>query len=934
MKTTHFRFSATGYYLLALLLALTFTVANAQSSDAVKYYIAYDRSGSVANIDSRNNLQEMLKELLNITGNSSTVTTAADFEVYLFGQNSTNPKVHDYRDNVSVSVQELLSSTTRSREERVTHIHTALNAIEQAIDDNTGDISSGIFIFTDGRIDAADVDYTMLRNSDDININTITNYTEYRQYCSGIIKRLQLKTNNRIFFIQTSPPLSAYFTLLDSVIGGNSRQYLVDSFYAQNSNYFWLNTKQPLQDTTAGYLQAYRDFIYQANAYIVSPRELHPQTDVEVSILVQEILMLYRQLPQKTFTTESLMLEGTANNTMQTILSMGNIKTDKTLPLIDKDTDGPEEEQQQIENTTSGMLSAADITAIQGKINTLKNAETNNVSDLLKLKQELLEILNKQPEQAIPTGNILLTEAYQAAPPTPLTTIHDKKGLEDMEQALIEGLADYIIDRAKQEAVYAFLDNIDDLLGNELSQVRNILFPNVTAILKNQTTYPDLIILQTAFKEDIKRFPENIIKLKQLGLSDGLYSLYFFLRLYDHLKFDGSLEIAFSKVHTEINKEIKEKRTRDNTNTVSCAALRSLISLKITTGLISYLEQHNLAASYYNKQEQDLASLSELLIILNIDAADIKCIDIDNAAKNARIIYREYRAVKKQMSALQQLSDNKPTADFQGYREYQKDILLDILQRISRLMIAGTDIMNYINIACDTADCKNGPVDSAIKNDIRATARQMENAIEAWFYVKNKDYLHAMYNLAPELIKLMGTESEEAKKVQKLMYVSGEIATAQNADEVKNVIAKYTLPVASYKVKRNNHRSIMLTAYPGLGGVYYYDILRLRPAIISPIGFEFTHYTGSKSGRSFSLMLSIIDIGNVINYRLLGTAEGQTNSEDVVSFEGIFSPGLHLSYGMSEKYPLSLIAGYQYNPSRLTFGLVLDMPLLGIWTRN
>lgn len=892
--------------IVVLILSILNNRVNAQSADAVKYYIAYDRSGSVANVDAKNNLQEMLKGLLDIVDTSGAILSAADFNIYFFGENSDDTLAHSRGGDNLVRVQELLKKSKQSSKSRFTHIDLALSRIIKSLTDNSK-ISTGIFILTDGRIDNSDVDYERLQR--DSETDHIKSPEQYREYCRQLIRTLQLKTKERVFFIQTSPLQFLYESVLDSVIGGSPRNFLIDSSYAQNNRYFWLSTQQGINDTPAIYQEAYQNFIYKANATIVTTRDLQPESEVDASILTQEVLTLKKEIDSPSLTLLSDSKFKAALNNIESLRILLAAGADPGNKILTK------ENIQEIKAYIDKLLDNNSIEGLQ----------------LLALRDTMVKKIVDAGAKEIPTNEILLTESYNPALATPLTTIHEKRGVEDMEQALILGLTDYVIDRAKQEAVYAFLDNLDGLLEkNNLVDVRNILFPNVSELIGNKNAYPDMNILQAAFQLDVKRFPENIIKLKKKGFSSGLYTLYFFLQLYEQLKYNGSLEIAFSKVHKQVRGEFNSETDKIKAD---CSVHRSLISLKLTTGLIDYLEENDLAELYNSRDETSLDILSRLLIILTIDSADIDCINIDSAARNVRIVYREYQTVKKQMRALQKLTTHKPAADFEGYRQYQKDILLDILQGISKLLIAGNDIMNYVNIpGCDDGDCKTSPINSEVRNQIRGTSRQMEKAIDAWFLVKNKNYLRAMYNLSPELLKIIDTK--DSAKLRQLMFVAGEVASANTAEDVKNVIAKYTLPVGSYKTKRYSKQSIMITAYPGVGGAFYWSDTCGKLAVISPIGIEYTKSI-RPCGRekSFSILFSIIDIGNVINYRLLGSTDGSTDS-DIVSFNRIFSPGLHLSVGSTDKFPLSIIGGYQYNPSRITFGLTLDMPLLGIWKQD
>ncbi|MES2109768.1 MAG: hypothetical protein V4577_13505, partial [Bacteroidota bacterium] len=137
----------------------------------------------------------------------------------------------------------------------------------------------------------------------------------------------------------------------------------------------------------------------------------------------------------------------------------------------------------------------------------------------------------------------------------------------------------------------------------------------------------------------------------------------------------------------------------------------------------------------------------------------------------------------------------------------------------------------------------------------------------------------------------------------------------------------------SYKTKRNSHETFYLNAYAGAALTYYSGNAQFAPALFAPIGFE---YAFGKSGdpkryQSWGFMLSVLEVGNIINYQL---ANNGADQNDVTSLSRAFAPGLYVTYGMSNRHPLSLILGYQMNPARFNFGIAFDLPLLSIYQKK
>lgn len=164
-------------------------------------------------------------------------------------------------------------------------------------------------------------------------------------------------------------------------------------------------------------------------------------------------------------------------------------------------------------------------------------------------------------------------------------------------------------------------------------------------------------------------------------------------------------------------------------------------------------------------------------------------------------------------------------------------------------------------------------------------------------------------------------------KVSKFLSVAGKVANASSSDDVKNILSRTAMPVASYKLKRHTPGTIMVNAYVGAGFTHYDDDQGIKPSIFAPVGLEYS-IKMLKRNKSFSIMAALFDVGNVIDYRV------RDNDEDAESFnfQDILSPGMILSWGFSDKVPLSVNAGYMFNPERYVVSLNFDLPLFKIWS--
>ncbi|MBC7865314.1 MAG: hypothetical protein IAF38_20225, partial [Bacteroidia bacterium] len=186
------------------------------------------------------------------------------------------------------------------------------------------------------------------------------------------------------------------------------------------------------------------------------------------------------------------------------------------------------------------------------------------------------------------------------------------------------------------------------------------------------------------------------------------------------------------------------------------------------------------------------------------------------------------------------------------------------------------------------------------------------------------------------------------------------VANAQNSNEVQAAIEAIALPAGSYSVKRNTLWNISLNGYVGFGydwgnpgnlnteGSKIRDAANLNWGITAPVGFAFSTGTcAKKCVGSFSLFLSLIDVGSIANFRINNDTTVLTRK---ITVGDIFSPGATFIYGIP-KMPLSISGGVMYKPAlaytynqqnfldvpgmfRFNISLLVDIPILNLRSRS
>lgn len=907
-----------------LLTAVVMLIATLQSwsqtSDVIQYYIAYDVSGSVGNIDVNDNLENSLFRLLNI--NKSDVTNkkanyerAISFNLYTYGAKLDKKEYNAYqKDKSKLHLEEIAKSTKRNKNEMSSDLKSALSAILDAIKSNKATNSTGIFIFTDGTFQEGDLP---IENSDNI--------TSYKEKVDKLLLELKMLVGpDKVFIIQTSQGF-ARFEFANKITLPNNT---TDSI-AVSADYLWVDARGSVSSPL--YSEALERFIQQANATISTNRNLPLASEQEVIITIQEIINTNKRINNtkiKDYKNSDSNSQQKANHQVTTI---GDLK--KLTPLTNI-----------IELTTKKTLTRQQIDSLKEWLKVLKydgDNKSNKSIDALPLNKEKEQALHSLYQNMVNRKSIGVNEnetvepvklslAYQKAPATAVSElVTQAKGWENFEQNLILGMADYLIKRSKMELTYAFIEHMEEYVFSKDANITLILPATSHFIGKKDQSY-DLLALKDVVKKDVVDLPNNILRhADKFVNNDNLYSFWVYMQLYNSLMNQGSLENSFTNLHNILNYTSGDSPNNEIVRRIKNSATGKAMIMSIN--LIHYLNKNNFSAIYNEfNSDKDLEEMSAMLFALSIDTDNL--IEVSNMStikKEVSKVYADYRAVVIQLANLKKLINATPTADFDGYRKYQKDMLMDILKQIASLLTSGAEIVRFVKLTTDKNTLK---MDSSINDHNRfLLVNSLNNGIDAWFNLKQENYTQAMFNLVEGLLP---TGQNESNTTRTLLLVSGEIASAKSTEEISNAIARHTLPVASHKIKKAEGTTFMIGAYAGISGSYYIQKnavnRKLGSPIIAAIGPEISH--GKDSKKSYSLMVTLLDLGNIIHYRF----EGSDGPSDDISLARIFSPGVLGSLSPWKKIPLAFTGSFMSNPMRLQVGVTLDMPLISFpkWNKK
>jgi hypothetical protein len=136
------------------------------------------------------------------------------------------------------------------------------------------------------------------------------------------------------------------------------------------------------------------------------------------------------------------------------------------------------------------------------------------------------------------------------------------------------------------------------------------------------------------------------------------------------------------------------------------------------------------------------------------------------------------------------------------------------------------------------------------------------------------------------------------------------VVQAQNSDDVESAIESVALPVGSYTIKQHSSRNVSLNGYVG----YAFDFTGggANHGVYAPVGFSGSWgLSRDKNAGAITLFASLIDVGNLVSYRLTGSATDDLKQD--IRLESIVSPSFQLFYEIGGT-PISIGGGYRRTP--------------------
>jgi len=625
--------------LVAFFIIGSFIQLKAQTTDHLKYTILFDVSKSTSYADHNQNLYTLLNELLSFEKNK--LNAQISFQIIPFGNGVHESDIINFNLNHSDDDRKKVIQKLRSyNQNRLTknQMYTdLLKALEYVKNGSGGHLCSTVIIMTDGLMSKNDIPliYYNKTRSDDESIK------KYKEDINSALDTFELKKVS-YFFIQSSPKARNFikdFSLLKNK----------DDHNLFSEKIYWIDKDVNLKNNdNKKYLKQFNDFKNQINAQIVDLHALpfrRKETKVEEFFKIAYVLADSNELLPKS----SLEIQTVIDN----LKSKNKLTHEEISQVLDLISHLPLEDKSLLDNV-------------------YHNSEGFANMDQRKNLNEFLEISNQVAIN--------------------VESIQEKWDEGDLQTNIVLALSEFMVDRAKREALFVFYEQVNTLLNDHPNEafyrfVHDVLFNNTSTLFENfylmneQSSGLDITTVKLALDKDIKDLLKNIASSSYVSASDGATMIYYFVHLFDHLSKSTNLESAFANL---VNK--------DNV-TPEHSTLKSNKTYQIITTafhLIGEMEKNNLSELYkYGKESDAKRKLFSRLLVLKClpEVTDIENgVNLENIDKKIERFVQEFTKVKNGIIRLDSLKKSMKSGPFEeinkNKREFRKEIIRNICQLV------------------------------------------------------------------------------------------------------------------------------------------------------------------------------------------------------------------------------------------------------------
>lgn len=489
---------------------------------------------------------------------------------------------------------------------------------------------------------------------------------------------------------------------------------------------------------------------------------------------------------------------------------------------------------------------------------------------------------------------------------------------------LTVAFVDFVVDRAKQEMIYAYIARLDDKFDKDTMLAA--AFPTLSSLLRRSA--PDgepqardvavfgLPVWRAAMVNDLQRLP-----LHALRSADAVCNSVPAARLSSCKQRARSLQLA-ARLGDNIVDGSPVLRSFEGWNETQGSRQQGVplnlqLALKVSAQLVLMSRAQGYVVPTAN-------GTSPLLF----SSRSLQSASPEMQRAFARVLM--VRAVGQETNRV--IDERRFTA-----------VLVSMTERVERLTqpaagravaagasAAGTsagyvarEALLFVSDAADLGALMSTVQDRGTLQTARDDIQLLSGAVDAFLSASYGDGLVRILQL---MDRLRGERVSD--ELMKMTALAATLADARSEQQVIAALQTAASPVGGWRGKAVGDVRLSLSAYPGFGGGYESVVGRdLGPGLRSslsmgamlPVGFDFTFASRMQERsatpflRSFGLFLAPVDLGAVLSYRL-DTSDPVTN-EPQESFRQLFAPGVFLSTGLTRRWPLTMLAGWQFLPA-------------------
>ncbi|MFY9822971.1 MAG: hypothetical protein WAM82_16435 [Thermoanaerobaculia bacterium] len=505
----------------------------------------------------------------------------------------------------------------------------------------------------------------------------------------------------------------------------------------------------------------------------------------------------------------------------------------------------------------------------------------------------LRDVIEQRCREASQSGGHAITAAAATAAPTPSNPSGSPLSLE---QNILVGVTDFIVERAQQELVDYVVQDFSAKLCDPRAPIASnstitvdisMIFPRACEVL-SETTKPDLRQLGSAFeqalRQDLRDFPKVFLNA---AITSGIFC-----------KSSPAACKEPAQIALAVYQAVEASRNGGNP-VLSLATATAAGNLPGCTNAgdrvcaINFLGTvlGEFATQYKTVKALDPQNADDVEALVDLIATDVlKLVGKDPKLQTFVADVAKFRqTVQALVGPVHQIAADVSNLQGSGLTKQQKaDLALDVVENLANVWSIGLPDIEV-----------GGQIVPAERAKLVKIAQDITNAWTAGEQGTYDSLIADLFSLAKDL----NINFPIPASVQQYLPLITALATAQKPEDVTAALEKFALPVGSWRDKEDGQHLLNLNAFAGAiagptnatgGGSKAY-----RFAVFAPVGLDYN------LNKHWGVFLSMVDLGNLAEIRF-HQDNGDTEVPDA-HLRDVVSPGLWFRYSI---HNTPLVAGF------------------------